>query len=515
MVSGKKTAALFAFVAVAALLLMPLTADDGSGNLAVADDITLSYPGYDILIGAGDTDTLDLHVNNNASENYTVVLEVVSSGGLSANFNNGKSFTDFGLTGGELLYVPLTLEVDKFSGSGTSDLEISMTCTNMATEAVTSVSFGVHIQISSHLASEDQFNKILGFFENPLPYPMNTPAFTAVLSFFLWIGLAIFILSAAYLAAKRLVSDETKEYFREIRKELSWLIFLAVTVYGISESLSIAGVDAQYIALSLSISAILYIILGAIIIWRAYKIIIPMFFSKMSKDVKGVDDTLVPLFNMLGKIVIATVALAAILATLGFNLVAILTGAGILGLALSLGAQNSLNQFFSGMTLLISRPIREGDLVTMKEHSAILRVKSIGLMNTTFHSWENEEVIVMPNSLVASTVITNMSSKNNAYRILIYAGVAHGTDLELAMRLMKEAAYEHPNIITDGSFDTPDTRVVEFRDFDVRLRMAAYVDDVESFGSIGAKLRLVIYDKFRENGVKLSIPEMDIHISES
>jgi len=88
-----------------------------------------------------------------------------------------------------------------------------------------------------------------------------------------------------------------------------------------------------------------------------------------------------------------------------------------------LGAQNSLNQFFSGMTLLITRPFREGDLVKMKEHTAILRIKRIGLMNTTFHSWENEEVIVMPNSVVASSVITNMSSKNRAYRILILGGL--------------------------------------------------------------------------------------------
>lgn len=496
-------------------MLVPLTADDNSGGLASAGDIILAYPDYDILIGAGNTDVLDLHVNNNAAENYTVILKVTGSGDIDANFDNGKSFTDFGLTGGELLHVPLTLEADRFSGSGTVNLEITMTCTNMTTEAVASVSFSIPVQVSSQLASEDHFNKILGFFENPLPYPMNTPVFTAALSFVLWMGLAFLVLSAAFFTAKRLVSDERKAYFKEIRKELSWLIFLAIVVYGVSEALSIAGVDAQYIALSLSISAIVYILLGAIIVWRAYKIMIPVFFAKMSKDVKGVDDTLVPLFNMLGKILIATVALAAILASLGFNLVAILTGAGILGLALSLGAQNSLNQFFSGMTLLISRPVREGDLVTMKEHSAILRVKSIGLMNTTFHSWENEEVIVMPNSLVASTVITNMSSKNNAYRILIFTGVAHGTDLELAMRLMKEAAYEHPHIITDGSFDTPDTRVVEFRDFDVKLRLTAYVDELENFGSIGARIRLAIYDKFRENGVKLSVPELDVHISES
>lgn len=513
MISSRKTATLFAFFAVAALLMIPLIADDNSGEWADAGDVTLTTPDYDISLSAGDTYVFNLIVGNKTADLYEVTLEVSGSDGLFAHFDDRGLRTSVDLEGSGYRVVPLTLEADKYAGSGNTDLHISMTCTNTVDNAKSTVSLTVPVNISSQLTSDDQFNKILGEFDNPLPYPLNTPAFTAIISFFLWMGISLLIMGVVFIIVREFFSNDNKKRFDQVRMNVSWLVFLTIVIYGISGALRIGGVDAYYIALSLSIASIIYIILGAIITWRIYKIAIPILFSRMNNEIEGVDNALVPLFNMLGKITIASAAFAAILAALGFNLVAILTGAGILGLALSLGAQNSLNQFFSGMTLLITRPFREGDLVKMKEHTAILRIKRIGLMNTTFHSWENEEVIVMPNSVVASSVITNMSSKNRAYRILILVGVAHGTDLALAMRLMREVAYDHPNIIKDGTFDTPDTRVIEFAEFDVRLRLTAYVDNVENYGSISAQIRLDIYNKFLENDIKLSVPEMEVHIS--
>jgi small-conductance mechanosensitive channel len=514
MMSSRKTATLFAFFAVAALLMIPLAADNSPGEWADADDVvTLTTPSHNISLGAGDTDVFDLILFNKTADPYEVTLEVSGSDGLFAHFDDGRSAISVFLERNGSRVVPLTLEASKYAASGSRDLQISMVCTNTESGIKSTASLTFPVDISSQLASDDQFNKILGEFDNPLPYPLNTPVFTAIISFLLWMGISLLIMGAIFIIVREFFSKDNKKRFDQIRMNVSWLVFLAIVTYGISGALSIGGVDAYYIALSLSIASIVYIILGAIITWRVYKIAIPLLFSRMNEEIGTVDTALVPLFNMLGKITIASVSFAAILAALGFNLVAILTGAGILGLALSLGAQNSLNQFFSGMTLLITRPFREGDLVKMKEHTAILRIKRIGLMSTTFHSWENEEIIVMPNSVVASTVITNMTSKNRAYRILILVGVAHGTDLELAMRLMREVAYEHPNIIKDGTFDTPDTRVIEFAEFDVRLRLTAYVDNVENFGSISAQIRLAIYDKFLENDIKLSVPEMEVHIS--
>ena len=68
--------------------------------------------------------------------------------------------------------------------------------------------------------------------------------------------------------------------------------------------------------------------------------------------------------------------MAAILATLGFNLYAIITGAGIAGLAVSLGAQSMLQQFFSGVTLLITRPFKPGDMIRLGTDAAMLRVRT-------------------------------------------------------------------------------------------------------------------------------------------
>jgi small-conductance mechanosensitive channel len=229
-------------------------------------------------------------------------------------------------------------------------------------------------------------------------------------------------------------------------------------------------------------------------------------------DLKGIDESLIPLFKMLGKIGIATIAVAAILATLGFNLYAIITGAGIAGLAVSLGAQSMLQQFFSGVTLLITRPFKPGDMIRLGTDAAMLRVRKVGMMNSQFENWENAELFCLPNNMVTSSRIINMTGENRAYRTLVYMNVAYDTDLKRAQDLMMEAALEHPHVLKDGSFDKPSTRVTGFLDSSVELRLAIYVDEFEDYAFIAGQLRWAIFEKFKANGINVPFPQRDVHI---
>ena len=220
------------------------------------------------------------------------------------------------------------------------------------------------------------------------------------------------------------------------------------------------------------------------------------------------DSSLIPLFKMIGKIVITVSAAAAILALFGVDLTGILLSAGVITLGITLGAQNILNQFFSGIVLLSTRPFKKGDFVQI--NGTVYIVRKVKLMFTEFDNWDKDQVVTIPNNIVSGGTIVNMTREDDEARTYVYMTVAYGSDLKKAQELMVQAAMEHPHVIKDGTRSPPSTRLTNFLDSSIELRLAAYVDDFDSSGSYAGQLRERILQLFDENGIEIPFNKMDI-----
>ena len=264
---------------------------------------------------------------------------------------------------------------------------------------------------------------------------------------------------------------------------------------------------------------VLYIFLCALIIWKIYARFISFTLNKIHQELSDNDDSdengksdLEPLFRLLGKLLITAVATAAILACFGLNLAAIVTGAGLVTLGVTYGAQQTLNQFFSGVVLLVTRPFKAGDLVSIGSSDKVYRVKSVTVMNTIFDNWTNEEVVVMPNSSVTSSTIVNYTGKNLTYKIHVFMNIAYGEDIDQARRIMLDIAMTHPDVIIDGTVDLPYVRVTNFGDSDIQLRLTVFIHDFEDYGAVGAQLSELIYKEFVARGINIPFPQVDVHL---
>jgi small-conductance mechanosensitive channel len=260
---------------------------------------------------------------------------------------------------------------------------------------------------------------------------------------------------------------------------------------------------------------VFYIALGAVICWRMYLILIQYMISRLEKnrriDQKDVD--IEPLLRLLGKLVIWILAVGLILAAWGFNLTAIITGAGIVSLGITLGAQNVLNQFFSGLVLLLTRPFKSGDLVKIGVTSSIYKVVTVNLMNTVFDNWDNDETVIMPNNMVSSSAIVNLTGNGLIYKVTVFANIAYDDDIDLAKKLMENAANEHPSVIVNGSVSRPETRLTAFLDSSIEIRLTCYVYDFNDNGRIGGQLRETIFRAFKANGITVPFPQRDVHVN--
>lgn len=193
---------------------------------------------------------------------------------------------------------------------------------------------------------------------------------------------------------------------------------------------------------------------------------------------------------------------------LGFDSTSLTLVLGALGIGIGFGLQNIFNNFLSGIILLFERPIQVGDDIEV--NGVWATVKKINVRSTIAQTYDNASLII-PNSDLISTQVTNWSFKDRRLRRNIDVGVAYGSDLELVRKTLLEIAGNTSRVLK-----LPKPNVI-FRDFGdsalmFRLRIWTYID---YFLEVETDIRYGIDRLFRERGIEIAFPQMDIHIKRS
>ncbi|EMN73293.1 transporter, small conductance mechanosensitive ion channel MscS family protein [Leptospira interrogans serovar Bataviae str. UI 08561] len=129
------------------------------------------------------------------------------------------------------------------------------------------------------------------------------------------------------------------------------------------------------------------------------------------------------------RIILFTVCILLILQSLGISIVPILGALGVGGLAVALGLQPTLSNLFSGLGILLGKQLKRGDYVRMQGEGLEGYVQDITWRSTTIRK-RNDSVIVVPNSVMASSVVTTLELSKKCFSIPIEANINSQTDLE-------------------------------------------------------------------------------------
>jgi small-conductance mechanosensitive channel len=153
------------------------------------------------------------------------------------------------------------------------------------------------------------------------------------------------------------------------------------------------------------------------------------------------------LFNKIGKYGVLTLALAAALNQLGFDLRVLLGAAGVLTVAIGFAAQTSASNLISGLFLMIERPFTVGDVVSIPVGDISGEIMSIDLLSTKIRTFTNLMVRV-PNETMVKNTITNYSYFP-VRRLDFNIGVSYSADLAEVEEVLRGIAKQHPLCLTD------------------------------------------------------------------
>ena len=176
------------------------------------------------------------------------------------------------------------------------------------------------------------------------------------------------------------------------------------------------------------------------------------------------------------------------------------------GVGLGFGLQEIFANFVSGLLLLVERPVRVGDTITVGGVTGI--VTRIRIRATTIQDWDLKELVV-PNKDLVTGQLLNWTLSDAANRVTVFVGVAYESDVDQVTRVLREIVTGSPLVL-----ETPEPKVTfeEFGDSALKFSIRAYVRDVEERLPAIHALHTAIAHRFRKEGIEIAFPQMDIHV---
>jgi small-conductance mechanosensitive channel len=221
---------------------------------------------------------------------------------------------------------------------------------------------------------------------------------------------------------------------------------------------------------------------------------------------RGLDRGLRFAAQKITRYVVMLIALFVALGTIGVNMSAVMGAGAVLLVGIGFGLQKLAENFISGLLLLLERPVQKGDFIDVG--GLLGTVDDIGLRATRVISRDGVTMIVPNANLVTATVV-NHTVPTESRRIQIAIGVAYGTDLEHAVKVLSDVAKTTDGVLPDPA---PETRHLGFGESAINLALLCWIAHARDELIIASALRFAIDRAFRREKIEIPFPQRTIHM---
>ncbi|WP_438766711.1 mechanosensitive channel MscK [Kushneria sp. TE3] len=175
-----------------------------------------------------------------------------------------------------------------------------------------------------------------------------------------------------------------------------------------------------------------------------------------------------------------------------------------LSLGLGFGLQEIFANFISGLIILFERPIRIGDTITLGNlHGTVSRIR---IRATTVTDFDRKEIII-PNKTFVIDQLINWSLSDNITRVVLTFGVSHGSDLDLAHRILRRIADEHPKVLTDPE---PQVFCMAYSQDAFNFELRVFVNELIDRLVVTDEINRRVDAEFRTSGLRVAFQQMDV-----
>ncbi len=211
---------------------------------------------------------------------------------------------------------------------------------------------------------------------------------------------------------------------------------------------------------------------------------------------------------------IITIGMLIILTVLGISITPLITALGVGGLAVALALKDTLENLFSGIHILVEKSIRVGDFV--KLDSGQEGVVDDITWRTTRIKMQPNNMVIIPNSKLAQSVVTNYSLPEKRMAIQIPVSVSYSSDPDLVEKILieeaKKTAVEMPELLGEPE---PSVRFIPgFGESSLDFTLVCQIREFADQPAVQHELRKRIFKRFKDAGIEIPFPHRTVYLRE-
>jgi small-conductance mechanosensitive channel len=204
----------------------------------------------------------------------------------------------------------------------------------------------------------------------------------------------------------------------------------------------------------------------------------------------------------------AGMAIAGLLAVsyAGLDITNLAIVAGALSVGIGFGLQSIVNNFVSGLILLIERPIKVGDRIVVGDQQGLVR--RISVRATEIETFDRASLLV-PNSELITGRVLNWTHRDSLAAVNVKVGVAYNSDPEKVIAILLKCAQDHPQVLRAP----PPAAVLEsFGDSALLFNLRVSLPDVSIHPGVQSDLRVAIFKALGTAGIEIPFNQIDVNL---
>ena len=191
---------------------------------------------------------------------------------------------------------------------------------------------------------------------------------------------------------------------------------------------------------------------------------------------------------------------------IGVNMASFITILGSMAVAIGLSLQGSLSNIAGGLIILIFKPFKIGDFITVGGESGV--VTEIGIFYTHLTTGDNCKVII-PNSVVSNDKLINASEQDKR-RVDINVTVGYERGIKKVKEILLGIANSHPKVITEPA--VPMARLANHGDNALEFAFRSWCK-AEDYWDVKFDMLESIKSEFDKNNISIPYPQLDVHLN--
>lgn len=198
----------------------------------------------------------------------------------------------------------------------------------------------------------------------------------------------------------------------------------------------------------------------------------------------------------------------------------LLASAGILAIVIGFASQQALGNIISGIFLVIFKPYRINDRITVKDTLSGI-VEDINLRHTIIRNFENQRIVI-PNAIISNEVLVNSNYNDDKVCRFIEVGISYGSDIDKAKQIIAEEITNHPSNIdvrtaeeVESGVPRVTVKVLMLAESSVNLRGWAWAADPAGGFVMQCDVLESIKKRFDREGIVIPFPQRTISYLEN